>query len=171
MPSDAAKTPITLGVGTAVDMARKRDSKSAAGTPKTSQRGSARSKPKASKPSKGAAPPASIPEDRIASARPASSAGSAGLCEVCAAKPPLVRQACELDSEKVGELAIGTVVHVLETRDMPDGAKRACVALEATPTVAHGWLAMVTKDGTANLRARTAPPYLLWQALSPPYLL
>ena len=50
--------------------------------------------------------------------------------EVSATKPPLVRSAAETTSEKVGELAIGTRVHVIETRTMPDGSKRACIILQ-----------------------------------------
>ena len=40
--------------------------------------------------------------------------------------PALVRAAFDTKSDKVGELATGTRVHVLETRSTPDGAVRAC---------------------------------------------
>lgn len=78
--------------------------------------------------------------------------------EVSATKPPLVRSAAETTSEKVGELAIGTRVHVIETRTMPDGSKRACIILQQPQQQQpqqqqpYGWVTSVSKEGTANLR-------------------
>ena len=76
--------------------------------------------------------------------------------EVVAAKPPVVRAGAELTSDKVGELPTGARFHVIETRDMPDGAKRACVVLEGQQEP-HGWLTSVSKDGVVNLRPVAAP--------------
>ena len=78
------------------------------------------------------------------------------LHEVVAAKPPLVREGFELNSDKVGELPTGTRVTVLEVRAQPDGAMRACIALEGS-TAPHGWLTSVTKDGTENIHAVKLP--------------
>ena len=86
--------------------------------------------------------------------------------EVVATKPPLVRAGFELNSDKVGELPIGAHVQVLESRKLPDGARRVCIALssDAGP---YGWLTGVTKDGLENLHVAVhevvaPPPQQLW---------
>ena len=71
--------------------------------------------------------------------------------EVIASKPPLVRSGCELHSDKVGELAAGARVHVLERRTLADGTQRACIALPGQGVI-HGWLTSTTKDQAENLR-------------------
>ena len=73
--------------------------------------------------------------------------------EVTASKPPLARAGFELNSEKVGgaDLVAGTLVHVLETRDTSDGARRALIALQGKQSP-HGWITLVTKDGVHNMR-------------------
>ena len=71
---------------------------------------------------------------------------------VACAQPPLVRSGCGLKTGEVGRLALGSRVHVLETIDTDEGMRRARVALEGTPDVDYGWMTVLTKDGSANLR-------------------
>ena len=78
-------------------------------------------------------------------------------CTVDTAKPAILRSKAALDSEKVGELAPGSVVKVLEFIDMDDGSRR--VRCE------KGWLTAVTKDQkllcgrrTRQLAAAAAAP-------------
>jgi hypothetical protein len=76
------------------------------------------------------------------------------LFEVVAAKPLLVRADFETKSGKLGEIAPGTLVFVLETRDTPDGSRRMRFAF-AAPTGGMqegGWVTSLTKDGTENVR-------------------
>ena len=71
---------------------------------------------------------------------------------VACAQPPLVRSGCGLKTGEVGRLALGSRVFVLETTDTDEGMRRARVALEGTPDVDYGWMTVITKDGSANLR-------------------
>ena len=48
------------------------------------------------------------------------------ICE----HPLIVRAECEVDSEQLGVLLPGTVVTLLETRTLPGGTVRACIALD-----------------------------------------
>ena len=66
-------------------------------------------------------------------------------------KPLLVRGDFDLQSGKVGELAPGTKVHILETRPLPDGGKRVRLALQDS-TSPYGWVTAVTKSGQENLQ-------------------
>ena len=76
-----------------------------------------------------------------------------------AVKSLILRAAFETDSEKQGDLAVGTTCYILETRDDDKGIKRAQVAMteSAAPL---GWVTMA-KDGVFNLEisqsARGAP--------------
>ena len=73
--------------------------------------------------------------------------------EVIAAKPLLVRQEYDVKSEKLGEIAPGTLVFVLESRESADGSQRTQFAF-ATPSGGMspgGWVTSLTKDGTENL--------------------
>uniref|UniRef100_A0A7S3BXP7 EF-hand domain-containing protein n=1 Tax=Haptolina ericina TaxID=156174 RepID=A0A7S3BXP7_9EUKA len=56
-------------------------------------------------------------------------------------RPAVVRSSSFLDSERLGSLAPGTVVNVLETRDLPDGTKRALIG--------SGWITLVSSKGKA----------------------
>ena len=75
---------------------------------------------------------------------------------ISAPKPLLARTEYDLQSGRVGELAPGTRVHVLESRPLPDnGGKRVRLALETSPTATYGWVTAITKSGQENLA-----PYL-----------
>ena len=76
-----------------------------------------------------------------------------------ALKTLIIRDSVELDSTEVGKVVAGTPLTVLETRDMKDGSKRACILYERlqrlyrTETAGvHGWVTLVSKDGTMNLQ-------------------
>ena len=72
-------------------------------------------------------------------------AGSRLLAGALLAGPcrALVRVAAELNSSEVGKLPTGTRVHVLETRELPDGTRRARIALDGQDTP-YGWLTATT---------------------------
>jgi hypothetical protein len=71
-------------------------------------------------------------------------------------QPALVRAGVELNSEKVGEVAPGTLVSILEERENADGSKRACFALE-NDVEQHGWITSITASGVTNLKTMTRP--------------
>ena len=79
-----------------------------------------------------------------------------------AVKSLILRAAFETDSEKQGDLAVGTQCYILEMRDDDKGMKRAQVAMteSAAPL---GWVTMA-KDGVFNLEvsqsSRSASPPL-----------
>ena len=58
-------------------------------------------------------------------------------------KPAIVRTGVDLSSERVGDVAPGSVVTVVEYASLADGSRRA--------RIESGWLTSVTKDGRANL--------------------
>ena len=70
-------------------------------------------------------------------------------------KPPLVRAKYELKSAEVGRLPIGTSIRVINERVMPDGLRRAHIALEGIEKP-HGWMTATTPDRPENVRAATA---------------
>ena len=72
------------------------------------------------------------------------------IAEVVGEKPPLVRTKVDLKSAEVGRLPIGTRVRVLKETLMPDGLRRAQIAMSGEPQP-YGWMTSTTKDGTANL--------------------
>ena len=71
-------------------------------------------------------------------------------------KAALVRAGFELNSDKVGEIAPGTTVGVLEERENSDGSKRAAIALEHSAGL-YGWITSVTSSGAVNLRVGGRP--------------
>jgi hypothetical protein len=56
---------------------------------------------------------------------------------IVSAKAALVRAGVELNSDKVGELAPGSVVHIIEERENADGSKRVQFSLEGEVCVQH----------------------------------
>ena len=61
---------------------------------------------------------------------------------------------CRAQSDKLGEIAPGTLVFVLETRETADSSTRMKFAF-ATPQGGMsegGWVTSTTKDGTENVR-------------------
>ena len=66
----------------------------------------------------------------------------------------VLRREFEIESEKVGDLPIGTQVYVLETRETDKG-KRACVAMSAGAD-ALGWVTQA-KDGVDHLVITSLP--------------
>ena len=75
---------------------------------------------------------------------------------VISAKPTLVRAGVELTSDKVGELAPGSLVHIIEERENSDGSKRCCFSLEGEMGV-YGWISSITSSGAQNLRTLPRP--------------
>ena len=75
------------------------------------------------------------------------------LFEVMTPKPLLVRKEFDLKSEKLGEIAPGTLVFVLEVRAASDGSQRTHFAFATASggMSAGGWVTSVTKDGAENL--------------------
>ena len=89
-------------------------------------------------------PPAELPTDAPGGSRPASPdpvqppavvidspllsyllPGDLRVFVMAVDKPAVVRSERELGSKKVGEIPPGTLMHVHESRDMPDGSRRA----------------------------------------------
>ena len=70
---------------------------------------------------------------------------------ISAPKPLLARGEFDLQSSRVGELAPGTKVHVLETRALSDGGKRVRLSLQGQ-SAPYGWVTAVTKSGQENLQ-------------------
>ena len=69
-----------------------------------------------------------------------------------------IHQGCETTSEVVRtSLPKGAMMYVLETREMPDGEKRARVVLKGE-VVPLGWLTLASMDGTPSLRPAFARP-------------
>ena len=86
--------------------------------------------------------------------------------QVVAPKPLLVRRAFDVKSEKLGEIAPGTLVFVLDSRQMADGSRRTHFAF-ATPSGGMsegGWVTSLTKDGAETMavaeRGRRQAPVL-----------
>ena len=66
----------------------------------------------------------------------------------------LVRSEFDTKSAKLGEIAVGTLVFVLETKETADGSIRMKFAF-ATPSGGMsegGWVTSITKDGTENVK-------------------
>ena len=63
-----------------------------------------------------------------------------------------LRSGAEKDSELVGDGGIraGTRVTIIESRTLPDGTERRCLALEGR-TEPHGWVTAFSNDGQPNL--------------------
>ena len=72
----------------------------------------------------------------------------------------LVRQGFSLKTPPVGRLAASTRILVMETKRMQDGALRGAVALEGKCGEVHGWMTLVLKDGTDNVRLLSPQPAL-----------
>ena len=79
-------------------------------------------------------------------------AASRVVGSIIATKPALVRAGVELNSDKVGELAPGSSVLIVEERENPDGSKRACLSLLGQLEL-HGWITSLTGSGAQNLKA------------------
>ena len=75
---------------------------------------------------------------------------------IVAAKAALVRAGVELTSDKVGEVAPGSLVHILEERENVDGSRRAQFSLE-NDLRPHGWITSITSSGVQNLRTLSRP--------------
>ena len=59
--------------------------------------------------------------------------------EVVSSVPPLVRKRCDLTSEVVGKLPVGTIVHIVDLVRMADGAHRVRVVVFGL-TTPIGWI-------------------------------
>ena len=63
-----------------------------------------------------------------------------------------MRAAAEMESKVIAELLAGTVMTVLEQRTLPNGTKRARVALKSDiGQVRRGWVSLIGKDGAETL--------------------
>ena len=72
-----------------------------------------------------------------------------------AVRPLVLRKTIELNSDKLGEVPVGTALQLLETRDGDSGAKRSLIRYAASSDSAaaelQGWVTSILKDGTENL--------------------
>ena len=70
-----------------------------------------------------------------------------------AVRPLVLRKTIELNSDKLGEVPVGTALLLLETRDGDSGAKRGLIKYTASDgaTEQQGWVTSILKDGTENL--------------------